>query len=96
VSADTGLVGWGEACPCGNNYLPNFPAGIRAGLDLLAPGLIGENPLHIQRVYARMDHLLAGHDYAKSAIGYRIQAFESSRRHGAASTVCDRKKSIQD
>lgn len=68
VYTNSGLIGWGESCPCGNNYLPNFPGGIRAGLDVVGPGLIGGNPLHVQRVYDRMNHLLAGHGYAKSAI----------------------------
>ena len=68
VTTDDGVTGWGEACPCGNNYLPNFPGGIRAGINVIAPDLIGENPLHVQRVYDRMDWTLPGHAYVKSAL----------------------------
>ena len=68
VTTDGGLIGWGEACPCGNNYLPNFAGGIRAGLEVVGPGLIGMKALHTQRVYDRMNQLLVGHGYAKSAI----------------------------
>ena len=45
VTTDDGLTGWGVACPCGNNYLTNFPAGIRAGLEVVYPQLIGADPL---------------------------------------------------
>ena len=68
ITTADGLTGWGEACPCGNNYLPNYPAGIRAGSGVIAPELIGENPLHIQKLYDRMEWLLPAHAYVKAAI----------------------------
>ncbi|MFJ4156697.1 cis-3-hydroxy-L-proline dehydratase [Pseudomonas sp. NPDC089752] len=68
VETDSGLTGVGEICPLGPSYLPAFAAGARAGLAQLAQGLIGEDPLQIGRINQRMDELLKGHPYAKSAM----------------------------
>lgn len=68
LQTDQGLVGWGEACPFGNTYLPAFAAGIHAGIGVIAPDLLGEDPLHIDRINQRMDQSLAGHGYVKSAL----------------------------
>ena len=46
---------------------PSRPAA-RAGLELLAPHLIGEDPTAIEHVYDRMDRLMMGHPFVKSAI----------------------------
>lgn len=68
VETDAGLIGWGEVCPLGSAYLPSFAGGVRAGLAELAPQLLGENPLELDRLNHRMDALLKGHPYVKSAI----------------------------
>ena len=68
IECDDGSSGWGEGCPWGNTYLPAFGAGIRAALDLLAPVLLGENPVEIARLNKLMDAALPGHLYAKSAL----------------------------
>jgi L-alanine-DL-glutamate epimerase-like enolase superfamily enzyme len=68
VETDAGLVGHGEVCPLGPAYLPAYAAGARTGLAELAPGLIGEDPTQVERVNRRMDRLLKGHPYAKSAL----------------------------
>ena len=68
IDTDTGTVGWGESCPWGHTYLPAFGAGVRAALPLLAPALLGENPLAIDRLNRQMDTQLPGHPYAKSAL----------------------------
>jgi len=63
-----GMVGWGEITPLGSRYLPVHADGVRADLRTLAPALIGRdatNPLEIGR---RLDDLLLGAGYAKSAI----------------------------
>ncbi len=39
-----------------------------AGLTELAPKLIGENPLELERLNRRMDMILKGHPYVKSAV----------------------------
>ncbi len=68
VETDEGIMGYGEVCPLGPFYLPAFAAGCRAGIQELAPHLIGENPLELERLNRRMDAALKGHPYVKSAI----------------------------
>lgn len=68
VETDRDLVGWGEGCPWGNTYLPAHGGGIRAGLDLLAPLLIGRDPLALDQLNRFMDLHLPGHAYVKSAL----------------------------
>jgi L-alanine-DL-glutamate epimerase-like enolase superfamily enzyme len=68
VETDTGLAGHGEVCPLGPAYLPAYAAGARAGIGELAPGLLGEDPLALGALNRRMDALLKGHPYVKSAI----------------------------
>ena len=68
IETRDGLIGWGEGCPWGETYLPPFGGGIRAGLDVLAPVLIGENAGDIERLNRAMDRALPGHPYAKAAL----------------------------
>lgn len=68
VTTDSGLVGWGEVCPLGPAYLPAFAEGCRAGIQFLAPQLIGENPLQLEKLNGLMDSILKGHPSVKSAI----------------------------
>ena len=41
LESDDGMVGWGESCPFGPNYLEAFAEGVRAGIEELAPALLG-------------------------------------------------------
>lgn len=68
VETDEGLVGWGEGCPWGSTYLPAFARGIRAGIDELAPAVLGLDPRRTDVVYRAMDVALPGHPYVKSPI----------------------------
>jgi L-alanine-DL-glutamate epimerase-like enolase superfamily enzyme len=68
IETDSGLSGAGETCPLGPAYLPAFAEGARVGIEKMANGLLGENPLEIQGINNRMDILLKGHPYAKSAV----------------------------
>lgn len=68
VETDAGLVGHGEVCPLGPFYLPAYANGCRAGIAELAPYLIGEDPLQLDRLNRRMDAALKGHPYVKSAL----------------------------
>ncbi|MGI9408606.1 MAG: mandelate racemase/muconate lactonizing enzyme family protein [Hyphomicrobiaceae bacterium] len=68
IETDDGLSGWGEACPWGHSYLPAFGGGVRAGLELLAPALIGLDPCALTTINRAMDNVLPGHPYAKSAL----------------------------
>ncbi len=68
VETDAGITGWGEVCPLGPAYLAAYASGVRAGLAELAPQLIGENPLELNRLNRRMDAAMKGHPYVKSAV----------------------------
>ncbi len=68
IETDAGVAGHGEVCPLGPFYLPSYAAGARTGIAELAPDLIGEDPTHIRKLVRRMDALLQGHPYVKSAI----------------------------
>ena len=68
LDTDAGLTGWGETCPLGGVYLPAYPEGVRTGVGMLAPYLIGLDPTRIGAVGAAMDGALQGHPYVKSAI----------------------------
>lgn len=68
IETNQGITGVGETCPLGPSYLPAYAEGARTGIRQLAPGLIGENPLDILKLNHRMDDLLKGHPYVKSAI----------------------------
>lgn len=68
VTTEDGVVGYGETCPLGSNYLPAHAAGARAALTELGPQLIGldaANPIAVGR---SADRVLLGHGYAKSAL----------------------------
>jgi L-alanine-DL-glutamate epimerase-like enolase superfamily enzyme len=68
VEAEDGRTGFGEMAPLGAFYDPAFAAGARAAIAELAPALLGADPLQIGRLGRRMDALLKGHPYAKSAL----------------------------
>jgi len=68
IETDEGIVGHGEVCPLGPVYLPSYAAGARAGIGELAPALIGEDPLELDRLNRTMDRAMKGHPYVKSAL----------------------------
>ena len=68
IDTDDGLSGWGEACPWGHSYLPAHGPGVRAGLEILAPAIIGADPRSIDHINKLMDTALPGHGYVKSAV----------------------------
>lgn len=68
LTTEDGLVGYGETCPLGSNYLPAHAAGARATLAELGPDLIGLDAANPAAVCGAMDRLLLGHGYAKSAV----------------------------
>ena len=68
VDTDAGITGCGEVCPLGPVYLPAYARGVRAGLEELAPQLIGCDPTQLQLLNRTMDYALKGHPYVKSAI----------------------------
>ena len=68
VDTDEGIVGWGEMAPLGSFYDPSFAAAAREGLRILAPLALGLDPRHHSTLTAVVDHHMAGHPYAKSAL----------------------------
>jgi L-alanine-DL-glutamate epimerase-like enolase superfamily enzyme len=68
IISDDGTRGYAECCPLGSAYLPAFALGVRAGLQELAPHLIGQDPLNIGAINRVMDAALRGHPYAKAPI----------------------------
>ena len=72
IEADNGLVGWGESTPFGTNYIASHARGARAGIEEIAPHLIGRDPRNVDRINDAMDEALTGHNHAKSAIDLAI------------------------
>ncbi len=68
IETDAGLTGWGEATPWGHTYLPAHGPGVRAGIETLAPTVLGLDPRATGLVDRAMDLALPGHLYAKSPI----------------------------
>ena len=68
IDTDDGLFGWGESCPWGHTYLPAHGPGVRAGLQTLAPHLLGCDPRVPESINRLMDVQLPGHQSVKSAI----------------------------
>jgi len=68
IDTDAGLSGWGEGCPWGHTYLPASGPGIRAGLSILAPRLIGQDPCALESLNRLMDVELPGQHSVKSAL----------------------------
>jgi cis-L-3-hydroxyproline dehydratase len=68
IETSEGVTGYGEVCPLGPFYLPAYANGVRTGIAELAPHLIGEDPLQIQKLNRRMDAALKGHPYVKSGL----------------------------
>ena len=68
LETDTGLAGWGEGTPWGHTYVPAHGPGIRAGIETMAPFVLGLDPRRVLEVERAMDLALPGHLYAKSPI----------------------------
>jgi L-alanine-DL-glutamate epimerase-like enolase superfamily enzyme len=68
LETDSGMTGWGEMAPLGSFYDPAFAAGAQAGMQELAPLLIGLDARGVLAANERMDFALKGHAYAKSAL----------------------------
>lgn len=78
VTADNGIAGWGESCPWGSDYLPAFPEAVIAGLKVLAPKLIGEDPANLARIHATMASTLA--DQPSITTAYDIACHDLTAR----------------
>jgi len=68
IETDAGIAGWGEGTPWGHTYVPAHGPGIRAGIQTMAPFILGLDPRRVLDVERAMDLALPGHLYAKSPI----------------------------
>ncbi len=68
IETDKGIIGHGEVCPLGPVYLPAYAEGARAGIQVLAPALLGQDPTQLTKLNRHMDTTLKGHPYVKSAL----------------------------
>ena len=68
IETDEGIIGYGEVCPLGPVYLPAYAEGARAGIQVLAPALLGQDPTQLTKLNRHMDTTLRGHPYVKSAL----------------------------
>lgn len=68
IETDAGFTGWGEGTPWGHTYVPAHGPGIRAGIETMAPFILGLDPRLVLEVERAMDLALPGHLYAKSPI----------------------------
>lgn len=68
IETDDGRVGYAECCPLGSAYLPSYARGVRAGLEEVAPALIGLDPTDLGAVNRAMDAALKGHPYVKAPL----------------------------
>ena len=68
LRTDADLDGWGESTPFGANYIAAHAAGVRAGIDEIAPSLLGRDPRRVDRINDLMDDVLVGHAHAKTAL----------------------------
>ena len=72
LRTDTGLEGWGESTPFGATYIAAHARGVRAGIEEMAPGVLGCDPRLTDRIGDAMDRHLAGHNHAKAAIDLAV------------------------
>ena len=68
IVADDGTEGWGESTPFGATYVAAHARGVGAGIEEMAPSLLGRDPRQVDRMADAMDRALTGHNHAKTAI----------------------------
>lgn len=66
LETDTGHEGWGETTPFGSTYIAAHARGARAGIEEIAPHLLGRDPRQLDRINDVMDEALVGHHHAKT------------------------------
>lgn len=66
IEDNKGNIGWGEASPT-PIVLGDTPESVISCIDLIAPRLIGEEPIRIERIHALMDNTIHGNTSAKAA-----------------------------
>ena len=68
ITTSNGIEGWGESAPFGATFIAAHGRGVRAGIEEIAPHLIGQDPRRVDRINEVMDEALVGHEHAKAAL----------------------------
>lgn len=68
VEYEDGMVGYGEACTNGSNYIDGCPGSAQAAVAELAPIVLGTDPFQPDVLLHRIEGALRGHPAAKAAI----------------------------
>lgn len=68
MQSDDGFTGWGESTPFGSTYIAAHAKGTVAGIEELAPVLLGQDPRCHERLCDLMDQTLLGHNHARAAL----------------------------
>ena len=68
IETDAGLAGWGEVAPLGAFYSEAFAGSVRAGLEVLAPELLGADPREPDKLGRLMDAAMAGQHDVKTPL----------------------------
>jgi len=68
IETDVGIEGWGDSVPWGSNFVAAFAKGVRAGVEELAPYLIGHDPRMTGEINEVMDREMTGQPFVKTAI----------------------------
>lgn len=68
IETDAGIEGWGDSVPWGANFVPAWARGVRAGLEELAPYLIGKDPRMVGAINDLMDFEMSGQPFVKTAL----------------------------
>lgn len=68
ITTDTGIEGWGESTPFGATYIGAHARGVRAGIEEIAPSLLGLDPRRVDRINDAMDAALIAHEHAKTPL----------------------------
>lgn len=68
MTSECGLVGWGEAVPDEHVTGETLEGTYAVLKHTLAPAMIGENPMHFEKIHAKMDGLIYSAPAAKAAI----------------------------
>ena len=67
IDAD-GVIGYGEACLASPQFQPAHNDGVRSSLSVLAPAILGLDPMQFTVVNAAMHRALTGHSEGKAAL----------------------------
>ncbi|CAL9615843.1 o-succinylbenzoate synthase [Streptomyces sp. enrichment culture] len=68
ITCDDGTQGWGESTPFSTTYVAAHARGVRAGVEEIAPQLLGRDPRQTNRINDVMDEALLGHPHTKTAL----------------------------